>query len=240
MRITGAAASLAIASAWLLAGCGAAATAANSGPAATRTFSAGAFNAVSLQSADDVLVIPGTVPGVVASGPAAELDRLDIHVDGNSLIITRKPGKYNGYTQGVTVTVTSPGIAAAVIAGSGDMTITRVAGPSFKGAIAGSGDMIVKDLRVNMTSIDLTGSGNFRAAGTAGVTSLSIAGSGDLEGAALTSSSASISSTGSGDAAIVSRGKTAISITGSGDVTVTGTSDCVISKTGTGDGRCAP
>lgn len=213
------------------------------GPAGTRSFAVGAFDAVALEGADNVRVVTGTTASVVANGPADELDRLDIRVDGSTLKVGRKRGMWSiGWHSGpgVTVTVTTPGIKEASIGGSGDMTVDRVRGDAFKGAIGGSGDLDIADIQTANTSLSIAGSGNIRAAGTAADADLSLAGSGDIDVRNLKSQTADISIAGSGNVQAAVSGKAKISLIGSGDVTVKGTRDCSVSKIGSGEARCEP
>lgn len=214
-----------------------------SGPDGTMQFPVGAFDAVALEGSDNVKVVTGPVAGVVASGPADQLAKLQISVDGSTLKITRKRenlGMSWSTGKGVTVTVTTPGIKAASIGGSGDMSVDRVRGDSFKGAIGGSGDLELSDVEVNSVSLSLAGSGNIRAVGKISSAKYSIAGSGDIDAERLSGDTADIAVAGSGNVRAAARKQAKISIAGSGDATVKGTSDCAISKAGSGEARCTP
>jgi Putative auto-transporter adhesin, head GIN domain len=214
-----------------------------SGPAGTRSYAVGAFDSVSLAGSDDVRVVSGPVASVSASGPAKELDRLDIRVEGSTLKIGRKRENWGmnwSSGPGVTVTVTTPGIKGAAIGGSGNMTIAKVSGDSFEGSIGGSGDLELSDAQVTRTELSLAGSGNIRIAGRTTSADLSIAGSGDIDADRLASQTADIAVAGSGNVRAATRGKAKISLVGSGDVTVKGTKDCEVSKIGSGEARCEP
>jgi Putative auto-transporter adhesin, head GIN domain len=214
-----------------------------SGPAGTRTYAVSAFDAVSLAGSDNVRVVRGPAASVSASGPAKELDRLDIRVDGSTLKIGRKRESWGmnwSGGPGVTVTVTTPGINRAAIGGSGDMTIDKVSGERFEGSIGGSGDLELADAQVTRAELSLAGSGNIRIAGRATNAEMSIAGSGDIAAERLASQTAEISVAGSGNVRAAATGKAKISLVGSGDVTVKGTKDCEVSKIGSGEARCEP
>lgn len=209
----------------------------------TMAFPVGAFDAVALEGSDNVRVVTGAAASVVASGPADQLAKLDITVKGSTLKIARKRENWGGSWsggKGVTVTVTTPGIRAASIGGSGDMAVDRVRADSFKGSIGGSGDLDVADIDVRSVAFSLAGSGNVRAAGKATDADYSIAGSGDIEAAGLASETAEIAIAGSGNVRAQTSKRAKIALVGSGDADVKGTADCAISKVGSGEARCTP
>ncbi|MDB5701646.1 MAG: hypothetical protein JWL66_1845 [Sphingomonadales bacterium] len=224
----------------LLAAYGSHAEAANEGP---RNFPVPGFSAVELAGSDNVHVARGNQVRVTATGPSEVLDRLDIHVEGDRLKISRKrSGWHMGWSssRGAVITVITPGISAATLAGSGNMLVDYVGGTAFRGNVAGSGKLLLANVRVPTLTLDLAGSGDLSAAGVTRDVSLSIGGSGNIRAANLTGQVARISLSGSGNAQVGARVRAAISIAGSGNVTVKGTTNCQISKVGSGDARCVP
>ncbi|CAN5172769.1 head GIN domain-containing protein [soil metagenome] len=226
----------------LVAACGGNASA---GPQTTRSFAVGGFTAVELAGSDDVRVVRGSQASVTATGPADVLDRLDIHVEGDRLKISRKRKAWNmgwggGSHRGAMVTVTTPGITAATLAGSGNLSVDRVSGDSFKGSLAGSGNLVLANVRVTQVALDLAGSGNLGASGVVRDARLNVGGSGGISALDLVSQTADVSLGGSGDVQVTARDHAKISIAGSGNVTVKGTTNCQIAKVGSGDARCAP
>lgn len=214
--------------------------ASDASPAGTRTFTVGSFTAVSLEGSDDVRVVRGPAVAVVASGPKAVLDKLHIRVEGTTLKVSRKRGNWSmGYDKGAVVTVTMPTIGAASIAGSGDMSIDRVAGAAFDGSVAGSGNLRLTSLQVQRAKLAITGSGDLQAVGASGDVALSSRGSGDIDAAGLATKRATISTMGSGNVRAAASESAAISMAGSGDVSVTGTDRCTISKAGSGEATCS-
>lgn len=216
----------------------------DSGPASTRRFATGPFEAVSLEGSDDVRIIYGPAAAVSATGSAKDLDRLDIRVEGNMLKIGRKPGDWeigwhHGGAKSPVVTVTAPLVKSVAIAGSGNMTIDRVDTDAFQAAIAGSGDMELTSVRAKSLDLAVRGSGNLNAHGTAEAAKIAVAGSGDIDAEGLTSTRASLSAAGSGNVSATVSGDAAIAVTGSGDVDVKGTDRCTITKSGSGEANCA-
>lgn len=208
---------------------------------AQRNFPVGAFDKIALSGSPDVVVTVGGAPAVRAEGDADAVERLEVTVENGQLHIGFRNGggwSWFGHHDSVTVYVTAPSLAAASIAGSGDMRVDRAEGARFTGSVSGSGGLTVAALRAPETSFSLTGSGDVRASGTAQHASLSIVGSGDIDLSGLQTGDATISLTGSGDASIHASGAATVQLMGSGDVTVTGGAHCTISKAGSGDVRC--
>ena len=79
-------------------------------------------------------------------------------------------------------TVTVPQLNSASIAGSGDISVDRVAGQSFDGSVAGSGSLDVGALEVQQLKLSISGSGGIKASGGKAQTAeYEIGGSGDID-----------------------------------------------------------
>jgi hypothetical protein len=215
---------------------------AGSGAGSSRTYQVADFTGVDLRGSDDVDVRVGTGFSVRAEGEAAELDKLKIEKVGETLRVGRIDGSSfhwgGGDHQGVKVFVTMPRIAAASIAGSGDMTIDRVEGQSFNGSSAGSGSLNVAALNVQSGDFSIAGSGDMKLSGTAKQLSMEIAGSGDIDAGAVKAEGAKVSVAGSGGVRADVTGPASVSVMGSGDVDLGKGAKCTTSKMGSGDVRC--
>ena len=213
---------------------------AGSGSGATRTFAVADFTGIALRGSDDVDVRVGTGFSVRAEGPSAELDRLKIERVGDTLRIGRRnrTGFSWGSSDSVKVFVTMPRIAAATIAGSGDMTIDRVEGQRFDGDTAGSGDLNVAMLAVREAKLSIAGSGGMALKGSADRLTVDIAGSGDVDAAGLKANGATVSVMGSGGVSADVTGAATVSVMGSGDVDLGKGAKCATSKMGSGEVKC--
>lgn len=209
---------------------------------AARDFQVGAFQKINAAGSAEVTVRVGGAPSVHAEGDKKALDELDIQVVNGSLNIGRKSsGGWNfgwGHHRRIRITVTVPSLAGASLAGSGDIHIDKVGGPSFEGSVAGSGDIAVDHLEVGEAHFSIAGSGDVKAAGKVGRANLSTAGSGDMRTGGLEAGTATISIMGSGGAQLRVTQSADITIMGSGDVHVAGTTNCQIHKAGSGDVHC--
>ena len=205
-----------------------------------RSFEVGAFQSVSLEGSNDVVVTVGGAPSVRAEGDQEMLDRLDIRVENGALRIGTERGNWSwfGRSGHATIYVTAPSLEAASIGGSGDMRIDRVEGQRFAASIGGSGDMQIGALRAGQASFSVAGSGGIRAAGAAEATEISIAGSGNVSLGDLQARRARVSIAGSGDVSLQASESVDGSIIGSGDINVRGSARCSVSKLGSGDIHC--
>ena len=237
-------AALILASALVVAACSAAADAERGermdpGPMSQRSFDLAGFNSVSLAGPHDVIVTVGPAFSVRAEGPANVLDRLELDVQGDSLNIGMKKGRWSFRDPGKTVIhVTMPAIEAAAIGGSGDMRIDKAEGRGFSASIGGSGNIDIASIRVGEASFSIAGSGDIRAAGATQRSTVSIAGSGDVDLGGVETRTASVSIVGSGGVRARAMEAAEVSIMGSGDVEISGTAKCSVSKMGSGSVRC--
>jgi hypothetical protein len=211
---------------------------AGAGPRAARDYQLSGFTSVELKAVDDVVVRQGAAFAVQAEGPTAVLDQLEIRVEGQALVVSRRSG-FSGRSDSAKVTVTMPVIAAARLTGAGDLSIDRVVGRSFSTELLGTGDLDVNEVKVESLSIDLTGAGQAELAGTTKTLSASLRGAGDLDASKLTAETAQLSMKGVGSLEAHVTGAAAVSLSGLGSIKVTGGARCVVNRSGLGDVTCS-
>lgn len=205
----------------------------------TRTYQVAGFTEVELRGADDIDIRVGPGFSVRADGDSELLDHVKISQDGNTLRVGRTRSNGWHWSGGhAKISVTMPALAAASVAGSGDITVDRVQGGGFKAAGAGSGSLSVGQLQVGSADIWLAGSGDVKLAGTARQLKISIAGSGDVDAGGLRAGQADVSIAGSGSVRAQVEGPAKVSVMGSGDVDLGGKAQCNASKMGSGSIRC--
>jgi hypothetical protein len=205
-----------------------------------RSYAVRDFTRVELRGSDDVEVSTGGDFSVRAEGDAEILDRIEIRIDGDRLIVGRKDRagwNWGGGDGDVRILVSMPTIRSGLLAGSGDLTINRATG-DFDGNLAGSGDMTIGILQGGRGDFSLAGSGTSAASGQIDRFELSIAGSGSFDAPGLTASHADINIAGSGDVRALVNGDASIAIMGSGDVDLGPQARCSVNKLGSGDVRC--
>jgi putative autotransporter adhesin-like protein len=215
------------------------------GPMISRNFQVGNFTQVEVAGPFDVNIHTGANPGVSAQGNQKLIDRLEVEVKGDKLLIHTKNehhwfgGWHWSHGKG-TISVTVPMIEAATLAGSGGLNIDNVKGERFDGQIAGSGDLKIGAVQVGALKLGIAGSGGATAnSGTAKQAEYEIAGSGDVDAQAIQAEEIKASIAGSGGIKAHASRAADVSIMGSGDVSVTGGAKCSISKAGSGSVNCS-
>src|SRR5437868_10375819 len=215
------------------------------GPTASKNYSVGNFSAIEVAGPYDVEVRTGSNPSVSARGGERLLERTVVEVTGDKLVI--RPENNHGFFHWgwghhgkAHFVVTVPQLSGASIAGSGDISVDKIAGPGFEGTVAGSGGINLASINVQQLKLSIAGSGGVKAgAGTAQSANYDIAGSGDIDAGAVQAQGLKVSIAGSGGVKAHSSGIADVSIMGSGDVEVAGGAKCNISKAGSGNVRCS-
>lgn len=215
------------------------------GPTVTRSYPVSGFQQVEVAGPYDVTIRTGGNAAVSAKGPQKLLEKTIVEVQGNKLVIhpQGQHGFFNwsfGMSGKAEFTVTVPQLSAATMAGSGDIRVDNVRGPSFEGTVAGSGDLEVQNVAVQSLKLSIGGSGSAKAkSGTAQSANYDIGGSGDIDARAVQSQQAKISIAGAGSIKANATGTADVSIMGSGDVDVSGGAKCSVNKAGSGSVRCS-
>lgn len=207
--------------------------------AAERSFAVGTFSEVVLSGSMDVVVTTGAAHSVRAEGADADLDRLDIKVKGDALVIDTKPGSWNwGSRNRVTVRVSAPNVSGAAISGSGDMQVGPTKG-DFSGRISGSGDLTVASVDAPALSLSISGSGDIALGrGRCGTAKFATSGSGDIDASGVRCETLTVSTSGSGDVAAQATGTATLRTSGSGDISLTGGARCTSRSSGSGTISC--
>jgi hypothetical protein len=207
-----------------------------------RNYAVGSFDKVAGVGPNHFVISVGGSPSVRASGPARTLDVFEVVVeDGELSIRPKEEYRHRRMPDGLapaTYRITLPKIRAAVLAGSGDMSVDRIDSDAFSATLAGSGRMDLDRLAVDEAVIAVAGSGDIAANGRARVSRVSVAGSGNIRAGDLRSETAAVSVAGSGDTDLGVDGDAEISIIGSGDVRIAGTTRCQVSRMGSGRATC--
>jgi hypothetical protein len=213
--------------------------------AATRGFTVTSFDRIRVAGPFTVDLRTGPGSSARAEGPARGLDRLRVEVQGGTLIISADRTGSVGWTSGegselgqVVVTVTTPGLAAASLTGSGVLAIDRIKAASFSLTLNGSGEVAVGTIEADKLMLAVTGTGQARIAGKAAQARIVLQGSADIDGSKLVVVDADVTVAGSGDLAIAATRTAKVTADGAGDVTVLGNPACTVRATGAGEVRC--
>lgn len=196
------------------------------------------FTGVTLASSDRVEIVQGPAFAVRVEGTRAAQDGLEIRRDGDMLKIGRKSGTFwSKGDDGARIRVTMPTIAAAALAGSGDISIDRT-GENFAATLSGSGDMTIGQLRGDRAALTVTGTGTIAAAGAVRHLTLSVAGTGDIDAKQVKAGEATVSIAGTGDIGADINGPADVSLVGTGSATLGPDARCVVNRVGMGTVDC--
>ena len=209
--------------------------------AAERNFTVASFDSVEASGSQTVSVATGKAASVRAEGSAADLDKLDIRVDGGKLEIGTKSKWGAGWSSSgpVRVFVTVPMVREVAVAGSGSVSVDRVKVPTFSAEVAGSGSARIAALDAQNANFSTAGSGSVEASGTCTDAKAETAGSGAIRIGGLKCATLKAETAGSGDIDAFASKSADISIMGSGTVHVAGGAKCTTSTMGSGKAICS-
>ncbi|ALJ11656.1 head GIN domain-containing protein [Sphingopyxis macrogoltabida] len=215
---------------------------ADPGPVTTQNYSLTGFTGVEVAGPDDVTIRQGDAFSISAKGPKAILDRLEIKLDGTTLVIGRKREGFSFSSRDdddVDIAITMPKLDGVRLTGSGSIDADTIDGDAVKAVLTGSGDLKVGKLTGKSAKLTLSGSGDIEVgSGTIGSGDVSITGSGDIDAEGLVADTLDISIAGSGSVDAQATGSADISILGSGDVKLRGGATCKTSQIGSGTATC--
>ena len=127
------------------------------GPTVSRTYPVTNFQQIEVAGPYDVEVRTGGNVSVSAQGPEHMLERTEVAIEGNKLVIRAR--HHGGWFQmgwshhgNVHFVVIVPQLSAAELTGSGEVKVDKVQGQSFDGAVTGSGDLSIANLAVQSLS----------------------------------------------------------------------------------------
>jgi hypothetical protein len=143
----------------------------------------------------DVQFTQGPTATVTVSGPAREVE--DVEIDGGHL--SWRGGHHMHF---------------------GDLNVVMTAPSVTRFGINGSGKLTVADYKQDKLDLRISGNGDANVTGETGALTLTVSGSGDADLGGLKAKSAEVDISGSGDAKVAPSDSARIDVSGSGDVTL--------------------
>lgn len=204
-------------------------------PGDDRSFMVSGFERVRVDGSYDVRIVTGGPFAAVASGDADALLRLNVRVDGGTLVVatgadgggvrTRPSGAIV-----VRVSVPTP-IRAALVNGGGRLAIDRMKSQRVELGVNGAGTLRVDGIDAGEVVATQTGAGSLAASGKSGRATFSSYGVGAIDAAGLEVNDLTVRSDGSGGGSFAARYTARINALGLGPVSVAGAPKCTISGT---------
>lgn len=139
--------------------------------AATRNFGVTSFTKVRVEGPFKVTLATGVAPFAKASGSSIALDRVDVDVQGDTLVVRSSASSWGGYPGTdpgpVEISIGTHDLTNAWLSGAGTLAIDRVRGLSFALSVQGSGRAEIGSVDADQMNVSVVGSGSARLAGRA-------------------------------------------------------------------------
>jgi hypothetical protein len=204
--------------------------------AATRNFGVESFTKIRVEGPYKVSVTTGVAPFARASGSATGLDRVEIDVRGDTLVIDTNPSAWGGYPGEnpgpVEVSVGTHDLNSAALTGAGSMVINRVVGLSFSLSLQGSGAAQIDNVSADQIEVNVAGTATAKLRGhTMKLTAL-VRGLSSLDAANLAAPDTHITADGSATIDANATDAARVDAWGPATIRLTGHPSCTIKATG--------
>lgn len=198
-----------------------------------RGFTITSFDRIRVEAPYAVSLSVGRAPGARAFGSSAQLDAMDLRVEGRTLIIRQRSGERYGSGGGpVTIQVATPALRSAGLIGAGSLRIDRLKGLAVDLAVQGSGSIDVRSVEADRVSGAIQGSGTLSLAGKAKTASLSARGSPTVAADGLIAEQLSIAAQGSAEVRAHARVEATVAAIGTAQVKLSGNPGCTVKAIG--------
>lgn len=210
--------------------------------AADRTYGVGSFDRVRVEGPFEVSVATGS-PGARASGDQRVIDRLEIAVNGTTLVVRLGNGGWGETPSGKTgappvVTLSTPRLSGASLSAGARLRIAEMRGPRVDVAVTGAGTLDLAEADADQLNATLVGPGQINIAGKARRALLLANGPGVLDAGGLATNDLTVRLEGTGEVKAAARYTAQVTSTGLGRVTVAGDAKCIVKAVSDGPVSC--
>ncbi|QQV77440.1 DUF2807 domain-containing protein [Sphingomonas aliaeris] len=216
--------------------------------AADRTYSVGSFDRIRIDGPFRVELTVGKSPGATAQGDTRNTDRLNIRVEGDTLIVSASSTAWqeqantassNRSPAATIIRASTPRLRSATVYGGGQLSI---AGPMRAQrvdlSVRGTGSLDVRAIDADQLIADVSGPGTMTLAGKAAKARISGNGPTRILAEKLVANDLSIRTDGNGETIARARFTTTVNAAGVGAVTVYGKPTCIVNKNVQGPVSC--
>lgn len=198
------------------------------------------FDRIRVDGPFEVHVSPGSAKAVI-SGDRRAIDRIDVHQEGRTLIVSPGLNGWGGWPGDVKaaparIEVSVPTLRGASVIGSGRLAIDRIEGADVQLMLTGAGTLAVRTVDVDRFSATLTGTGIVAVQGRANKARFSVNGAGGFDAAGLVADDLTVRAESAGISRFAARYTAYVTNLGLGEVTVSGNPAC--NTQGPGPIRC--
>lgn len=210
--------------------------------AADRVFSVGSFERLRVDGPFEVQVAIGS-PGARASGGKELLERVDIAVNGTTLVVRmgnggwgETPTKAGG--EPPVITLTTPRLVSAAVSAGARVSIAAMRAQRIDVSVTGAGMLSLGKADTDQLNATLIGTGQIALGGRAGRARLLTNGPGAIDASALSVNDLIVRLDGAGETKASARYTAQVTSTGLGKVTVTGGAKCTVKAVADGPVAC--
>ncbi len=213
-----------------------AATTPLSAAAPPRSFTVTSFDRIRVEGPYAVTLAVGRSPFARAEGSSAALDRIDLRVEGRTLIIRQRSvattGQGGASGSPLRIAIGTPDLRSAFLVGSGSLAIDRLRGLSIDVAVSGSGRLSVAAIEADRLTAGVQGSGGLTLAGKVKSVTMSASGAPLLSAPNLIADEARITAEGVAEVTATVRSRATVFAAGTGIVRLAGNPACVLRVSG--------
>ncbi len=210
--------------------------------AAERGYTVTSFDRVRVEGPFAVRVVTGKAPSARATGSAEALERVQLRVEGRTLLVRPNLSSWGGYPgqsqAPVSIVVTTPALLTAVLLGSGRLDIDRMTGARAVVTVEGSGRIAIAALDVDTASLAAAGSGGIEAAGRTKQAVVIVRGVAEVRAPGLIASDLTLTAETAGAVTLQASRSAKVTAAGLGAVEVAGNAACEVRQLGAGPVTC--
>lgn len=204
--------------------------------AATRNFGITGFTKIRVEGPYKVTLATGVAPFAKASGSPNALDRVEIEVRDDTLVVQANPSAWGGYPGEnpgpVEVMVGTHDLNVASLTGAGSLAIDRVQGLTFALAVQGSGAVEIANVAADQLQVNLAGTATAKLKGHVRSVTALVRGLSSLDAANLAAPEAHITADGSSTIDANATDTARVDAWGPATIRFTGRPSCILKVTG--------
>src|SRR3954466_9342092 len=137
--------------------------------AANRNFGITSFTKIRVEGPFKVSLATDVAPFARATGSSAAIDRVEVEVSGDTLVVRPSASSWGGYPGSdpgpVEISIGTHDLTNAWLNGAGTLTIDKVRGLSFALSVQGSGRAEINSVDADQMNVSLVGSGSAQLSG---------------------------------------------------------------------------
>jgi len=213
--------------------------------AVERRLSIFGFDNIRIMGSINVEIVTGKGVSATASADTRRiLDRLSLRKSGDELIVSVKPAtdgkRHFSINDQITLRLTTYALEKIVHRGSGSVTVDRLTGRNTKARLSGFGTMAIAAVDSDLLAVTMNGGGAVQISGEAKEARVSLLGSSNFDGGALTAENLYLTQRGPASSRVSVERVAEITNAGSGTIEILGKPNCLVRSAGAAEIVCNP